>query len=157
MKNYEKIIKLIKEDKEMAENLFYFQEFREDVSLWTEPPRNGVNYSNMKWLFVTYHSNYTLVGINVIDETIWCIDDEGDFHQDCDALENLPYEIIRNKCGYMDNETVKEYFEKFKEEGYKETLERYEQWCKENNIKLDKQGIYHDKNGILFDKYFDKP
>jgi hypothetical protein len=89
------------------------------VSLWPDPPRNGVNYSNMKWLFVTYHSNYTLVGINVIDETIWCIDDEGDFHQDCDALENLPYEIIRNKCGYMGNETVKEYFEKFKEEGYK--------------------------------------
>lgn len=157
MKNYEKIIELIKENKEIAENLFMFQEFREDVSLWTVLPRNGINFDNMKWLFVTYHSNYTLVGINIKDGTIWCIDDEGDFHQDCDALENLPYEIIRNKSGYMDNQTVKEYFEKFKEEGYKETLERYEQWCKENNIKLDKQGIYHDKNGILFDKYFDKP
>ena len=35
MKNYEKIIELIKENKEIAENLFMFQEFREDVSLWT--------------------------------------------------------------------------------------------------------------------------
>ena len=44
MKNYEKIVKLIKEDKEIAENLFYFQEFREDVSLWTDSPRDGINY-----------------------------------------------------------------------------------------------------------------
>ncbi len=154
MKNYEKIIKLIKENKEIAENLFMFQEFREDVSLWTDPPRNGISFDNMKWLFVTYHSNYTLVGINIKDDSIWCIDDEGDFHQDCDVLENLPYEIIRNKSGYMDNETVEEYFEKFKDEGYKETLLKYEKWCKENNIELDKNKIYHDENGKLFDKYF---
>lgn len=93
MKNYEKIIKLIKEDKEIAENLLYFQEFREDVSLWTDPPRDGINYDNMNWLFVTDQENFSLIGVNLIDETIWCIDDEGDFHQDCDALENLPYEI----------------------------------------------------------------
>ena len=155
MKNYEKIIKLIKEDKEIAENLFYFQEFREDVSLWTDPPRDGVNYSNMEWLFVTDQENFSLIGVNIIDETIWCIDDEGDFHQDCDALENLPYEIIRVECKFTKNKTSTSYFEKFKEEGYKETLERYEQWCKNNNIQLDKNKIYHDESGKLFDKYFE--
>jgi len=56
----------------------------------------------------------------------------------------------------MDNETVEEYFEKFEDEGYKETLKKYEQWCKKNNIELDKNKIYHDENGKLFDKYFDK-
>lgn len=98
MKNYEKIIKLIKEDKEIAEKLFYFQEFRENVCLWTDPPRDGINYDNINWLFITDQENFSLIGVNLINETIWCIDDEGYFHQDCDALENLPYEIIRVEC-----------------------------------------------------------
>lgn len=154
MKNYEKIVKLIKEDKEIAENLFMFQEFREDVSLWTGEDEDNFDYTNIEWLFVTYQENLTLVGVNIIDETIWCIDNEGDFHQDCDALENLPYELIRIECKFTNDKTSKSYFEKFKDEGYKETLLRYEQWCKENNIELDKNKIYHDDNGKLFDKYF---
>lgn len=156
MNTIEKIIKLIKEDKKIAENLFLFSEFPKDVSLWTDPPRDGVNYSNIKWLFVTDHSNLTLVGVNILDETIWCIDDEGDFHKDCDSLQDFPYEIIRGDCSFTENETVAAYFEKYKEEGYKETLERYEKWCKDNNIELDKDHIYHDENGNLFTQYFDK-
>ena len=156
MKNYEKIIELIKEDKEITENLFMFQEFREDVSLWTGEDEDNFDYTNIKWLFITYQENLTLVGVNIKDETIWCIDDEGDFHQDCDALENLPYELIRVECKFTNDKTSKSYFEKFKDEGYKETLEKYEQWCKENNIELDKNKIYHDGNGKLFDKYFYK-
>ena len=154
MKNYEKIIELIKEDKEIAENLFMFQEFREDVSLWTGEDEDNFDYTNIKWLFVTYQENLTLVGVNIKDETIWCIDNEGDFHQDCDALENLPYELIRIECKFTNEKTSTAYFEKFKDEGYKETLLKYEQWCKENNIELDKNKIYHDENGKLFDKYF---
>ena len=156
MKNYEKIIELIKEDKEITENLFMFQEFREDVSLWTGEDEDNFDYTNIKWLFITYQENLTLVGVNIKDETIWCIDDEGDFHQDCDALENLPYELIRVECKFTNDKTSKSYFEKFKDEGYKETLEKYEQWCNENNIELDKNKIYHDGNGKLFDKYFYK-
>lgn len=150
MNTVEKVIKIIQNDKDIAEKLFLFSEFPQDVKLWT-----GENqYPNIKWLFSTYQENVALIGINVIDESIWCIDDEGYFHQDCDALENLPYEILRIESYYTQNETIEDYYKKVK--GYKETLEKYEQWCKENNIELDKNKIYHDENGKLFNKSFSK-
>lgn len=156
MNTIEKIIKLIQEDKQIGSLLFQFAEIREDVKLWTGEDEDHFDYTNIQWLFITDHPNLTLVGVNTLDNTIWCIDDEGDFHQDCDSLQNLPYEMLRGDCSYTDNETVAEYFEKYKEEGYKESLERYEKWCIENNIELDKNNIYHDSNGNLFTKYFDK-
>jgi hypothetical protein len=110
----------------------------------------------LKWLFLTDHPNLTLVGVNQLDGSVWCIEDEGDFHQGCDALQNLPYEIIRGDCSYTEHETVQEYFEKYKESGYQETLQRYEQWCLNNDIPLDANHIYHDEKGNLFTRYFDK-
>ena len=151
MKNYEKIIQLIKEDKEIAENLFYFQEFRDDVSLWKGEDEDNYDYTNIEWLFITYQENLTLIGINLVDETIWCIDNEGDFHQDCDALENLPYKILSIESQYTKNEDVKSYYEKYPK--YSSLLLKYEQWCKENNIQLDINKIYHDNDGNLFDKF----
>lgn len=156
MNNVEKIINLIKKDKEIANNLFLLSDFREDVTLWTDPPRDGITYENMKWLFVTYQSNHTLIGLNVLDNTIWAIDDEGEFHKACDAVQDLPYEILRLECAFTENETVEDYFEKYKEEGYKKTLERYELWCRNNHIELDKNHIYHDRNRKLFSKSFNK-
>lgn len=151
MKNYEKIIKLIKEDKEIAENLFLFNKFPKDVSLWTGEDEDNFDYTNIKWLFVTYQENLTLIGVNVIDEKIWCIDNEGDFHQDCDALENLPYKILSIESQYTKNEDVKSYYEKYPK--YYSLLLKYEKWCKENHIQLDKNKIYHDENGKLFDNF----
>lgn len=154
MSTIEKIINLIKTDKEIAENLFLFKEFPENVKLWTGEDEDNFDFTSIKWLFVTDHSNLTLVGVNTIDKNIWCIDDEGDFHQDSDALENLPYEIMRIDCKFTKDKTIEAYFDKYKEEGYKETLQRYEQWCKDNNIELDKDHIYHDENENMFSKYF---
>lgn len=152
----EKIITLIKSDKKISENLFLFSEFPKDVKLWTGEDEDHFDYSNIKWLFVTDQPNNILIGLNKLDFSVWSIDDEGDFHKACDTLQDLPYEILRLECAFTENETVEDYFEKYKEEGYKETLEKYELWCKNNNIELDTNHIYHDENGKLFTKSFSK-
>lgn len=146
----QKIFEIIKKDKDIAEKLFLFSEFAQDVKIWTGEDE----YNNIQWLFSTYQENLALVGVDTRDESIWCIDDEGYFHQDCDELQNLPYEILRIESYYTKNEAVQDYYQKVK--GYKEVLERYEQWCKDNNIALDKNKIYHDENGKLFNKSFAK-
>lgn len=156
MNNIEKILNLIKTNKIIAENLFMYAGFPEDIKLYTGYEEDNHDYANIKWLFKTHHQNLTFVGINLLYNTIWTIDDEGDFHQDCDSLQDLPYEIIRIDCAATENETVEDYFNKYKEYDFKGTLQSYEQWCKNNNIELDKNKIYHDENGVLFDKYFDK-
>lgn len=153
--NTEKIIQLLKDDDEIAQNLFLFSEFPSDVSLWTGPVEDNFDYSNIKWLFVTEQQNLTLVGISTIDNTVWCIDDEGDFHQDCDALQNLPYEILRLESFYTPNESIDEYFTKYKDYHFKETLARYEAWCNLNNIPLDEKRTYHLNDGSLFTNYFE--
>ena len=155
MNTIEKIIQLIKTDKEIANYLFLFYSFPEDVTLWTGLDEDSFDYTNIKWLFITEHPHLTLIGVNTIDNTVWCIDDEGDFHQDCDALENLPYEIIRVECSFTEHETVEDYFEKYKDEGLDKILWRYEDWCRHNGIELDKNKIYHYNDGKLFNKSFD--
>lgn len=37
----------------------------------------------------------------------------------------------------------------------KNLLIEYEKFCYDNNIKLDEENVYHDKNGVLFEKYFE--
>lgn len=156
MNTIEKIINLIKEDKPIAENLFLFYEFSKDVALWTGLEQDNEDYSNIKWLFITEQQNHNLIGLNVLDDSIWAIDDEGNFHNACETLQDLPYEILRLECAFTDHGTVEDYFEKYKDEGYQETLQRYEQWCKNHGIELDKNKIYHDDNGQLFTKSFSK-
>lgn len=154
MANLAKILNLIKNQQNIAEELFLFSTFPEDVSLWIEPPRDQADYSNIKWLFVTYQQNHALIGINTLDDTIWSIDDEGEFHYACNTLQDLPYELLRLECAFTDNGTVKAYF--LKEIGYEDTLRQYEIWCHENAIELDKEKIYHDMDGQLFEKSFDR-
>ena len=154
MNAIEKILKLIQEDQKIGFYLFEFSEIKDDVSLWTGIDEDNFDYTNIRWLFITDHANLSLVGVNKTDNTIWCIDDEGDFHQDCDALQNLPYEILKIESYYTENRDVPSYYKKYPE--YYTTLLRYEQWCAENNIELDKNNIYHDSNGNLFTKYFEK-
>lgn len=71
-------------------------------------------------------------------------------------MQDLPYEIIKVESRFTKNSTVEEYFKKFSNCDFPLILKRYESWCKENNIELDKQRVYHDINGKLFDKYFEK-
>lgn len=155
MNNTTKILNLIKEDKEIADVLFLFYEFPEDFSLWTgKDGKSDFDFSNMDWLFVTEQPNLSLVGLNTKDNSVWCIDDEGDFHQDCQSFQDLPYEIIKIESRFTENSTVEEYFEKFPNHDFKSILKRYEIWCKENNIELDKQKIYHDENGNLIKSFY---
>ncbi len=154
MNNVDKILDLLKIDNNIADDLFMYDGFPEDIKLYTGYEADNHDYTNIKWLFQTHHQNLTLVGINILDNTIWTIDDDGDLHQDCNSLQDFPYEIIRIDCGFTKNETVEDYFQKYP--NYKETLKKYEQWCKYNNIELDKQKIYHDENGNLFKYCFDK-
>lgn len=113
---------------------------------------NQNKYKQINWLYVSIEDYACLIGLN--GNSVCAIDSEGILRSVCEEFQNIPYEFLRKNSQYTDNETLNELFEE--ENGLEESLINYEDFCKENNIILDKQGIYHDKNGKLFDKYFSK-
>lgn len=148
-----KIWNLIQSNKEYQENLFLFSSKQGDFSIFINEENN---YEDINWLYISDLQSAKLVGIDIKTNEIYAIDDEGFLVEVCNGLENIPYEFIRRECSFTNDETVNDYFEKYKDYNYKETLEKYEEYCKDNNIALDKDNVYHDGNGKLFEKYFDK-
>ena len=55
---------------------------------------------------------------------------------------------------YAKDELVQSVFDKNKD--FETDLLKYEEWCRNNGINLDIQKVYHDENGNLFTKYFEK-
>lgn len=104
------------------------------------------------WLYFSNEQNYSLIGVE--EENVYALDSEGFLVDVCIGVENIPYELLRVLSESGDDGSVKDILQYNKE--FELDLLKYEQWCKENNIELDKNKIYHDKNGFLFDKYFDK-
>ena len=114
------------------------------------------DYTNIQWLFSTGDPLFSLIGVNTLTQKIWAIDNEGEFFETLNCLQDIPYDIIRNNCYYTDSETTEEYFEQHSAQQYRETLQEYEKWCQNNAIELDKDKIYHNNDGQLFSKYFQK-
>ncbi len=104
------------------------------------------------WLYFSNEQSYSLIGVE--EENVYALDSEGFLVDVCIGAENIPYELLRVLSESGDDVSVKDILQYNKE--FELDLLKYEKWCKENNIELDKNKIYHDKNGFLFDKYFDK-
>jgi hypothetical protein len=104
------------------------------------------------WLYFSNEQNYSLIGVE--EENVYALDSEGFLVDVCIGAENIPYELLRVLSESGDDGSVKDILQYNKE--FELDLLKYEQWCKNNNIELDKNKIYHDENGVLFDKYFDK-
>lgn len=109
-------------------------------------------YASITWLYECRAENVCLIGFN--EESIYAIDSEGWLVGVCEGLENIPYELLRVESRYSEDELVEDVFDYDKD--FLNDLLNYEQWCKNNNIELDKDKVYHTENGVLFDKYFDK-
>ena len=104
------------------------------------------------WLYFSNEQNYSLIGVE--KENIYALDSEGFLVDICIGIENIPYELLRVLSESGDDGSVKDILQYNQE--FELDLLKYEKWCKENNIILDKNRIYHDENGKLFDKYFNK-
>lgn len=113
---------------------------------------NQNKYKQINWLYVSTEDYACLIGLN--GNSVCAIDSEGILRSVCEDFQNIPYEFLRKNSQYTDNETLNELFAE--ENGLEESLINYEDFCRENNIVLDKQGIYHDANGTLFTNYFSK-
>lgn len=156
MNNYKNVLEIIKNNKDISDYLFLFDTDVIDIDLFI--PKNtslDCDYYNIEWLFQTHDDNFTLVGINKIDESIWYIDNEGVLHKACSLLQDLPYEIIRKECFYSDPKTTDGYFQKYTQYNIKEALLKYEKLCIDNGIILDKDHVYHDNSDNLFTNYFE--
>jgi hypothetical protein len=104
------------------------------------------------WLYFSNEQNYSLIGVE--EENVYALDSEGFLVDVCIGAENIPYELLRVLSESGDDGSVKDILQYNKE--FALDLLKYELWCKNNNIELDKNKIYHDENGVLFHKYFDK-
>lgn len=109
-------------------------------------------YAGITWLYECNAENICLVGIE--NNVVSAIDSEGALVSVCEGLENIPYELLRAETRYAEDELVQDVFNYDKD--FATDLLKYEDWCKNNNVDLDIQKIYHDENGNLFKEYFDK-
>lgn len=110
------------------------------------------NCKGIDWIYWSNEQGYMIIGIE--DYNVYALDSEGFLVDVCIGIENIPYELLRVLSESGDDGSVKDILQYNKE--FELELLKYEQWCKENNIELDKNKIYHDENGKLFDRYFDK-
>lgn len=109
-------------------------------------------YAGMKWLYECEDQSAAFIGVD--NNEVFAIDSEGYLVSVCEGIENIPYELLRLHSLYAKDELVQSVFDKNKD--FETDLLKYEDWCKNNGIDLDVQKIYHDENGNLFTKYFDK-
>jgi len=148
------ILELMKQDKEIRDHLFEWSSMNDknDFSVYFNEEND---YSHIDWIYESSQQEAALIGIGENDE-VYAIESEGMFFSLCNGFQNVPYEFIRIGCQYTDHELVSEYFVKYIGINLEPILKRYESWCKANGIELDKDKVYHDSNGKLFEKYFEK-
>jgi hypothetical protein len=130
---------------------FYKNVTQESLDLYLNSETKQ-KYSKITWLYESSSENFCLIGIQ--NNVISAIDSEGCLVGVCDGIENIPYELLREESKYADDELVQDVFNCDIE--LQKDFFSYESWCKENDIELDKQRVYHDLNGKLFEKYFEK-
>lgn len=155
-KDTQKIFDLIQDNKEYINNIFCYSDItkRYIKNGFKDILAEEFQIKEINWLYLTNINNISIIGLQNNDNKIYSILD-GELYEVCENLSDLPYELLRIKCGdETDNELVEEVFEISPQ--FRKNLEEYENWCKSNNIVLDKNNIYHDRNGKLFEKYFDK-
>ena len=109
--------------------------------------------AEIQWIYESVNEACSLVGVK--DDFVFAVDSEGMLAYLCLEIQNIPFELLRIRCGFTQNELVQEVFDF--EPTWKTMLEDYEKWCKENNVELDSQKAYHDASGKLFARYFVKP
>ncbi len=150
MKKMNKInIEIIKQFKESFK--FRKEADNESLQLYLNEDTKK-EYASITWLYECKAENVCLVGFD--EELIYAIDSEGWLVELCEGLENIPYELLRVESRYAEDELVEDVFDYDKD--FENDLLKYEEWCKSNGINLDIQKVYHDENGNLFTKYFEK-
>ena len=109
-------------------------------------------YAGMNWLYECEEQSAAFIGID--NNEVFAVDSEGFLVSVCEGIENIPYELLRLHSLYAKDELVQSVFDKNKD--FETDLLKYEEWCRNNGINLDIQKVYHDENGNLFTKYFEK-
>lgn len=109
-------------------------------------------YAGMNWLYECEEQSAAFIGVD--NNEVFAIDSEGYLVSVCEGIENIPYELLRLHSLYVKDELVQYVFDKNKV--FEADLLKYEEWCKNNGVILDTQKVYHDENGNLFTKYFEK-
>ena len=152
-----KIIELIKNDKNIAAQLFLFSSWvnsKKNTSLFITNENKDI-VKGTEWIYKSKLQSFLLIGIFKWKEKVLAhaIDDQTDYACCINSFQDIPYEIIRRESYFTKDKTVESYLIKNPE--VKNLLIEYEKFCYDNNIKLDEENVYHNKNGILFKKYFE--
>lgn len=152
-----KLTKLIESNKNIAEKLFYFSSWidsKKDTSLFITDENKELT-EGTEWIYQSSLQSFMLIGIFEWDGNVFAhaIDDQADYAGCINAFQDIPYEMIRRECYYTKDKSVNSYFEKNSD--VENLLKEYEKYCHEHNIIIDKENVYHDENGSMFEKYFD--
>ena len=134
-------------------NAFKFEKEADKSSLeiyLTEDTKK--EYKGINWIYECEEQSAAFIGID--NNEVFAVDSEGFLVSVCEGIENIPYELLRLHSLYAKDELVQSVFDKNKD--FETDLLKYEEWCRNNGINLDIQKVYHDENGNLFTKYFEK-
>lgn len=155
-KQIEQILHFVKSNGDIAESLFFYSNLNDKYKAnnFSQIISPELTPNNVIWTYLTTIAHPEFVGVDSVTDEVYTIEDGYAFKL-CDGFQNLPYEILLLKCFYdTDDNSVSEVFAN--EPEFETALAKYETWCNANGIELDKEKVYHDINGKLFERYFDK-
>lgn len=145
MKNID-FFEIVKVNKLLSEVFDYNYRSIDDIGLYVKqfedmPGEEIAN--NTKWL---YRGNGDLtVMLGLYKDNIIAISEDCELFKFCDYFQDIPFEIYRRSYELFDDERTH----------HENKLKEYEQWCLNNNIVVDPNNYYHDKDGRLFSSYFE--
>ena len=153
----DKIVQLIRNNELIAKKLFYFSSWidsEKDTSLFITD-ENKELVEETEWIYQSSLQSFMLIGIFEWEKKVLthAIDDQTNYAGCINAFQDIPYEIIRRECYYTKDKSVKSYFQKNPD--VEKLLKEYKKYCCEKNVQIDKEKIYHDKNGKIFSEYFE--
>ena len=158
----QKIWNYIQNNPFVGKYLFFYYEERNDWDcvFFDDTSEYGFleeAYKNTTWLYrLQFDYSYVIaIGIDTTNNTnqaVMTIGDEGDIGIITHDFSILPYEFLALTCRYLRSYSfsTKEALEE--EPEFKQALDIYEAWCKQEGIVLDPNHEFHDQNGNLLPK-----
>ena len=99
--------------------------------------------NNTHWLYSGF--SFLTVVLGLYKDNVIAISEDFEIFKFCDYFQDIPFEIYRRSYELFDDERTH----------HENKLKEYEQWCLNNNIVVDPNNYYHDKDGRLFSSYFE--
>lgn len=136
MVSIKKTMILIKKDERLRKVFHFETDSKKNFNYMLSDSELREELSFVNWIYMSTISQATLIGL-IEKEQVFTMDTDGETFILCDSFFEIPFELVKD---YVRCENYKiSLHNKPEHKKYLENLEFYANWCKENDINIDKR------------------